>query len=222
MAHLHPHWLQRYYLYLPSHFLFHLQQFLRRMMMKAKNNRIPQCNPSYGQSGRYGQLDYPEQKTPKESHDIGMVRVTHPHHPLYNQIVKVLRRAGHPAYPEQCYLIELPDGTRANLPTAWTTSVTGGEASELTSELWAEVSQYLSLAALVDALSSSVAEEVACEEQTEPVYCASAARFEQQRGEEEPAELGGAAPPLPAGINPGTGGPAGAAARVASLAGGVP
>lgn len=48
-----------------------------------------------------------------------MIRVTHPYHPLYNQIVNVLRRAGNPAYPEPCYLIELPDGTRAELPVSW-------------------------------------------------------------------------------------------------------
>jgi hypothetical protein len=39
--------------------------------------------------------------------------VIHPHHPLYNHIVKVLRRAGNSAYPEPCYPIELPDGNGA-------------------------------------------------------------------------------------------------------------
>ncbi len=88
-----------------------------------------------------------------------MVRVTHPHHPMYNQNVKVLRRAGHPAYPEPSYLIELPDGSRAEIPRVWTESPPG----EADRELWAGIEQFLILAALVDALSSSVAEEVAHE-----------------------------------------------------------
>jgi hypothetical protein len=59
-----------------------------------------------GHSDRYNEQNYHQQKTPNESQASGLIRVTHPHPPLYNQIEKVLRRTGNPAYPESCYLIE--------------------------------------------------------------------------------------------------------------------
>jgi hypothetical protein len=55
--------------------------------------------------------------------------VTYPHHPLYKQTVKVLRRAGNRAYPEPCYWIELPDGTRAELRVSWIEVVEPDEAT---------------------------------------------------------------------------------------------
>ncbi len=75
-----------------------------------------------------------------------MIRVTHPHHPLYNQIVKVLRKAGNSAYPEPCYLIELPDGTRAELPLSWAeAAVAPSPPSEPAGDLWAGIPEYLTL-----------------------------------------------------------------------------
>lgn len=100
--------------------------------------------------------DYQEQKTPNESQDSGFIRVTHPHHPLYNQIVKVLRRAGNPAYPESCYLIELPDKTRAELLCSWAVPVAQDESAPCSVlpllELLAGVTEYLVLVRLMQAL----------------------------------------------------------------------
>jgi len=113
--------------------------------------------------GPYDLLEYSEQETPNESQDSGLIRVTHPHHPLYNQVIKVLRRAGNPAYPEPCYLIELPDQTRAELPCSWATPAVPGECSLLYStpapELWAGVVEYLALAHLVQAILAPAMEE---------------------------------------------------------------
>jgi hypothetical protein len=95
------------------------------------------------------------------------MRVTHPHHPLYNQVVKVLRLAGNPAYPEPCYLIELPDGSRAELPCSWAVPASAAEpltaCSPRAPELWAGVGEYLALARLVQALAATL--EATCDEQ---------------------------------------------------------
>lgn len=91
----------------------------------------------------------------------------------------MLRRAGNPAYPEPCCLIELPDGTRAKLPVSWAEVVNPSDPPpvfsdhELTPELWAGITEFLTLAALLHALGSSalcssVAEEVADENRNEP------------------------------------------------------
>ena len=78
--------------------------------------------------------------------------MTHPHHPLYNQVVKVLRRAGNSAYPDPCYLIELTDGTRAELPCSWAEPANQPENPPSQIELWAGVGEYLALAGLVQTL----------------------------------------------------------------------
>ncbi len=122
---------------------------------------------SCGRRDQYILREYPEQETPNKSQDSGLIRVTHPHHPLYNQVIKVLRRAGNLAYPEPCYLIELPDQTRAELPCSWAIPAVPGEYSLLCStpapELWAGVVEYLALAHLVQAILAPAMEEKANE-----------------------------------------------------------
>jgi len=161
-----------------------------------------------------------------------MIRVTHPHHPLYNQTVNVLRRAGNPAYPEPCYLIKLPDGTRAELPVSWAEAVDPAAPPplcsdhELTPELWAGISEFLTLAALLhapgsSALCSSVAEEVADENQNGPTNSRTFAGSEQPDGTGEPTQVGRPARSAASGTDPGPGGAAAARPGPASVAGGA-
>jgi hypothetical protein len=150
-----------------------------------------------------------------------MVRVTHPHHPLYNQNVKVLRRAGHPAYPGPRCLIELPDGTRAEIPTAWTAAPQTSPAEQFP-EGWASASEYLSLAAIVHALSSSIAEEVEDEKRNRPSRERDPVAVEQPGSAGKPAEIGGPARNQAGGVDPGAGEPADARSSAAGPVGGAP
>lgn len=120
---------------------------------------------------------------------------------MYNQIVKVLRLAGNPAYPEPCYLIELPDKTRAELLCSWAVPATSAELSPASPppEDWAGVSEYLALVQMVKALrASSPLEET--QNEYPPQYCTSD-RDPNQR----PARLGSNAPGLSEGPDSGAG-----------------
>ena len=64
-----------------------------------------------------------EQKAPNRSQDVRHVLITHPHHPLAGQIVKVLRQTRHPSDPERRWIIELADGSAAGIPLSWAVPV---------------------------------------------------------------------------------------------------
>jgi hypothetical protein len=53
--------------------------------------------------------------------DIQRIRVTIPHHPLYNQSLRVVRRLH--TYSEPQIVVELPDGHTQLIPTRWTEAV---------------------------------------------------------------------------------------------------
>jgi hypothetical protein len=79
--------------------------------------------------------------------------VTHPHHPLVGQVVKVVRQLGqYPSYDERQWLIELPDQSRTSLPLSWAVEVDDTTQSEVsTGELavestWVDVASLLNLA----------------------------------------------------------------------------
>ena len=151
-----------------------------------------------------------------------MIRVTHPHHPLYNQIVKVLRKAGNPVYPEPCYLIELPDGTRAELPLSWAEATVAPSAPpEPAGDLWAGIPEYLTLAAVLHALCSSAAEEEMDENRNQPTN-ERAPGAAGRPGAGQPAPMGRPARKQSPGADPGPGGPAAARPGPASPAGGAP
>ena len=148
----------------------------------------------------------------------------HPHHPLNNQIVKVLRRAGNKFYPEACYLISLPDGTRAEIPVSWAVPVSAGEEDQPArsqpppTELWAGIGELLALARLVQALGKTLPEEVAGDGQPQSRFfpCDTAVS-----GGGQPAPLGAAAARAPTGADPGPGGPADGPTPAAKPAGGA-
>ena len=119
--------------------------------------------------------------------------------------------AGHPAYPGLRYLIELPDGTGAEIPISWAVPVTDGEVEGDTlppAELWAGLVEFLALAHMVQVVSSLLPEEVACNEPEESNPSQSIAAGERLCDRREPADLGAGTAALPAGIGAGAGGAA--------------
>ncbi len=125
---------------------------------------------------------------------------------MYNQIIKVLRLAGNPSYPEPCYLIELPDRTRAELPCSWAVPANLVEqepaCSPCEAELLAGVEEYLELVRLVRALAINPAPEETRNEH-DPHHFTSD-RDPQQRL----TRLGSTAHGVPDGADPDSGGSA--------------
>jgi hypothetical protein len=104
-----------------------------------------------------------------------------------------MRFAGHPAYSGLRYLIELPDGTCAELPISRAVAVPEVDptpGSTLPVEAWAGVSELLSLAHLVQEISSTLTEEVVCHEPQEPDPFPSLPGGERVCDRREPARLG--------------------------------
>jgi len=141
---------------------------------------------------------------------------------LYNQVVKVLRLAGNPAYAEPCYLIELPDKTRAELPCSWAAAIIQAETALANStpeiELWAGVEEYLALASLVQAMLAGPGVEESGDERDEH-------NFTPNRGAGEWATgMGAVSTGVPERVDPGVGGAAAtfAAASGAGAGDGVP
>ena len=106
---------------------------------------------------------------------VRYVRVVHPHHPLAGQIVKVVRRAGHPTDGARGWVIELPDGTRARLPPAWAVAVYDTTDAPPSvplppDGLWADVTRLRALATLVQSLLSSLSTEVTAHDASDPSH----------------------------------------------------
>jgi len=94
------------------------------------------------------------------------VRVTHASHPLAGQIVRAVRQAGHPAFPEPQWVLELKDASRISIPLSWAELVeepTGTpstlEAERPTTGLLADAKGYLNLAKMVCHLKMNHSEE---------------------------------------------------------------
>ena len=91
--------------------------------------------------------------------------MVHPNHPLVGQVVRVVRLAGHPAFPERQWVIEQADGTRVSLLHSWAVpeDTVGSEKTGLemsTEGLWTDVSALLNLAKMVRYLAEKEPEGV--------------------------------------------------------------
>jgi hypothetical protein len=96
--------------------------------------------------------------------------------------VSVAREAGHPAFSERQWIIDLPDQTRGSIPFSWAVVVDApGESARIharqSTELQADVTTLLNLAKMVQRLMESQPEEV---ESNEATMCRSSARKENR------------------------------------------
>jgi hypothetical protein len=86
------------------------------------------------------------------------MRVIHPHHPLYGQVVEVLRPYRRQAGESQLD-IQLPDGTRVFIPESWAEPVMPSDSSskseaERLPRAWVNAETLLALAKLVVAFKT--------------------------------------------------------------------
>ncbi|MBI5029774.1 MAG: hypothetical protein HZB51_04550 [Chloroflexi bacterium] len=87
------------------------------------------------------------------------MRVIHPHHPLFGQIVPVLRPY-HRQAGESQIVIPLPDGTQTFIAESWTEPVaaslpTSPSVPESPTQPWVNATSLLSLAKLVVAFKAN-------------------------------------------------------------------
>jgi hypothetical protein len=80
-----------------------------------------------------------------------------------------VRRAGHSAYSEEQWVIELPDQTRVSVPRSWAIAVEqtaepGPSQKEPVSGFWVNVTTLLNLARMVRRLTENQPEEVELDE----------------------------------------------------------
>jgi len=110
------------------------------------------------------------QQSPPEQSTVGrLVRIVHPHHPRFGQLVRVVRQAGHPAYPEGQWVIELDEQTHASIPLSWAVLEDELPPGSLepppgSPDRWADVASLLNLATMVHKIMASLPVEVTARE----------------------------------------------------------
>jgi hypothetical protein len=107
-----------------------------------------------------------KQNPHKKTTDVRYVRVTHAGHPLAGQIVRTVRQAGHPAFGELQWVLELKDASRISIPLSWgepvedpAAAVWSSEAERLYSRPLIDANAYLNLAKMVCQLKMNQPEE---------------------------------------------------------------
>ena len=164
--------------------------------------------PSSSSCYRQGRAQH---NPPEDSKATRYVRVVHPNHPLAGQVVRVVRLAGHPAFPERQWVIEQADGTRVSLLHSWAvpednveSEKTGLETS--TERPWTDVPALLNLARMVRHVTEKEPEGV---EHHEPCNRSGHTEHDSAVGTSPHAERGlTSTPPVggpPAGISSRTG-----------------
>ena len=95
------------------------------------------------------------------------MQITHPHHPLAGQRVRVVRQTGSQA--DRQWVIQLPDQTCARIPLSWAVPDDPSpppETNPPAPDLWADVTGLLTLARMVRSLCVIEPTEVTSDETT--------------------------------------------------------